>query len=354
MVLSKCPGCGASVATPPPGLQRITVPCQYCHTAINIDPIAPPQQRAPIQISISPDVLDHNRVFANQMRARAMEQSAAAVRTNSRLGCIITAVCLLPALIPLIFVFGGSFKNLKMRFQSNPFPLVCDVNEELTIDGKKATGKEPLIVARANCKLHIKNSKLSGPWIVKAEANAEIEIVDSTLEGTQGVIDAGQNGHMNISNSTLSCKNAPAIVGDANPVLNLSSDSKIKSDDDAVQFEANAEVSVDKSTIESSDAIALAGGVNLKLKVIDGGKIKGKTYGVKAKSNPVITVNGSTVESHGTAIFGDSSTEITAKNGTIKGKKFAFDLGSGAHVELHKSDVSGERHMDTGGTVDED
>jgi hypothetical protein len=340
MGANKCPGCGAKIDLPLPGPQATVFTCQYCEHRIPIPAayVPPVQPYQPAQIQI------HMPSF-----------NANAYRGASRVGAWIAILSVLPFLIIPIAIFGaqgGGCTNLKIRFSSNPFPLVCGINEHLTIDGKTSEAKDTLIVMRVNCKIEIKNSKLKGPWIIKGEGNNEITLINSTLEGTKGVIDGGDNVTINLDHSTLTTKKGNAIVAEANPHLKIGNDSEIHSGGLAMEFGYNPEIEIDHSTIEGTEG-GLATKGNLKLKMLDGSSIKSDQVAIAGGDNPTITIQDKSKVSGQTGITAGYNPDVTVKDASVKGKDAAFDFNGNTKLKLRKAKIDGDQKLGSNSKVDE-
>jgi hypothetical protein len=335
---NKCPGCGAKIDLPLPGPTATVFACQYCHHRIPIPAayVPPVQPYQPAQIRI-------------QMPTYSAYSGA------SRAGTWIALLSILPVFIIPLVIFGtqgGGCTNLKIRFSSNPFPLVCGINEHLTIDGKTSEAKDTLVVMRVNCKLEIRNSKLKGPWIIKGDGNNEITLVNSTLEGTKGVIDGGDNVTINLDHSTLTSKKGSAIVAEANPHLKISNDSEIHSGTVAMDFGYNPEIELEHSNIEGTEG-ALATKGNLKLKMLDGATMKSEQVAIAGGDNPTITIQDKSKVTGATGIAAGYNPDVTIKDATVKGKEAAFDFTGNTKLKLRKAKIEGEQKLGSNSKVDE-
>ena len=334
---NKCPGCGAKIDLPLPGPTAIVFACQYCH------------HRIPIPAAYVPPVQPYRPA-----EIRIQVPTYTAYRGNSSAGWI-AILTMLPIFIIPIVIFGtqgGGCTNLKIKFSSNPFPLVCGINEHLTIDGKTSEVKDTLVVMKVNCHLEIKNSKLKGSWILKGEGNNEVTLVNSTLEGTKGVIDGGDNVIIHLDHSTLTSKKATAIVAEANPHVDLTNDSAIVGGELAMDLGYNPEITIDHSSIEGTEG-ALATKGNLKLKMLDTASVKSDGVAIAGGDNPVVTMEGKSKVTGATGITSGYNPDITIKDSSVKGKEAAFDLQGNAKVKLRKAKIDGEQKLGSNSKVDE-
>ena len=336
MGANKCPGCGAKIELPMPGPQAIVFTCQYCHYRIPIPAayVPPVQPYVPAQVHV--------------------QMPTYTAPYKGRSGAWIAILSLLPLLIPLVIfgTQGGGCTNLRARFSGNPFPLVCGINESLTIDGKTSESKDTLIVMRVNCKLEIRNSKLKGPWIIKAEGNGEITLINSTLEGSKGVIDGGNNVTINLDHSTLISKKGSAIVAEANPHLKITNDSEIHGGDLAMDLGYNPEITVEHSIIEGAGGGLVSAG-NLKLKLLDGSSVKSEQVAIAGGDNPIITIQDKSKVSGQTGITAGYNPDVTVKDSSVKGKEAAFDFTGNTKLKLRKAKIEGEQKLGSNSKVDE-
>ena len=335
---NKCPGCGAKIDLPLPGPQATVFACQYCHHRIPIPAayVPPVQPYRPAEIRIQMPTYVPTRAGGGGM-------------------AWIAILSILPVFVIPFLIFGsqgGGCTNLKIKFSSNPFPLVCGINEQLTIDGKTSDAKETLVIMRANCKLEIRNSKLKGPLILKGEGNNEVTLVNSTLEGTKGVIDGGENFTLHLDHSTVTTKKGTAIVADSNPHVDLTNDSAVVGAELGMDFGYNPEITVDHSSVEGAEgAIATKG--NLKMKMLDSASVKSDAVAIAGGDNPVVTIEGKSKVSGATGITGGFNPDVTVKDSSVKGKEAAFDFQGNTKLKLRKAKIDGEQKLGSNSKVDE-
>src|SRR5262249_18367833 len=107
---------------------------------------------------------------------------------------------LLPVLLPISIVFGPMIARHFKKYATS-FPAECGVNDELEIVGKTFNGTGTLISGETNCKITIRDSRLTGDVVVKTTGNATITIQNSTLEGRDAALELGTNDKVRISNN---------------------------------------------------------------------------------------------------------------------------------------------------------
>jgi hypothetical protein len=259
---------------------------------------------------------------------------------------IIVLTGILPAFIPL-FIFIGPllWKTYSTHFGS--MPTTCAMNDELEIVGKEFSGSGTVVVAELNCKLKIRDSKLSGDVVLESKGNLELTIENSTLEGRDVALKLENNSNVSIAGGSVVRSPETAVAGTTNVEIKVDAASieggshgvdlgvngkvtlvhkaKVTSAGPAITGEMNLEASFDDSSVDSKD-IAIGGGANTKLKLTRGSKVHGARMAIRAAANTRLALESSTVTSEGTALCAGYNTEITGSHATLSGAVEALRL----------------------------
>jgi hypothetical protein len=250
---------------------------------------------------------------------------------------ILTGV--LPAFIP-VFIFVGPMLFKFAANRSGSMPTTCNMNETLEIENQTFSGSGTLIEAGLNCKLKIKNSKLSGDIVVDSKGNLDLTVENSTLEGKDVALKLDFNAKVNLTKGSVLKSPELAVAGATNTEIRLdgssieagshgvelgvngkvwlSRKSKATSDGSTIHGETNLEVTVDDSEIDSKD-VAIAGNLNTKFKFVRGAKVHGARTAVRTAGNMRMTLENATVASEGTAICSAYNADIVASRSIISG-----------------------------------
>ncbi|MBI5533359.1 MAG: hypothetical protein HY898_11620 [Deltaproteobacteria bacterium] len=394
--LRGCPQCSAPMTAPPASAQPQVINCTFCGAKVTIDPEGPPMQMPmtpgpfgapapygppgpsggppgqfggppgqfggppgqfggpPGQFGGPPAPYGPPVPYGPPMPfvpppmiVRRGNRSPAAV------ALIVPFVILIGTAVPMFFAFAPhGFSGIMRSMSSNPFPLTCELNETIELDGKTSDIKETLIVAKSNCKIKLKNCKLKGPTIIKGEHNVEIELDKSTLESTQDAIVSGYNSRIQINASTLKA-GGTAIRADANPKIGVKGKSSITGKSLGLELGDNPELDLEGSTIDGTP-LGINAASNAKIRIVEGSVVKGSSTGIRTVFNGEISVlSNSRVESPGTAVAGGTNTKLIVRNGTLQGGKFAWDLETNGKVTLSGAKANGQRKLGINGSVDE-
>jgi hypothetical protein len=297
LTAEQCPQCSAPLSVGP---NDTDVKCHYCGNSIRIERAKPPTE-----IGQAPSF---HTLYVDPNVGRGI----------SHLVWLGVAV---PVLVPLFVTLGPFVARHLKSIGGTSFPTTCGLNEELDISGTTFSGSGTLINAELNCKVNIKNSRLTGDVVVKSSINATITLENSTIEGRQTALELGTNGHVRaVGNSSIKSAGGNGIEGGVNLEITLE-DSKIETGRVAVHGDVNTSVSALRAEIAGQDA-ALELGNNGKLKLAQ------------------TTVRG------GTAVTGAYNLEINADRATFRGEqKWAIHGGNNAKVRLrNKSALFAKRN----------
>src|SRR5204863_7774072 len=115
---------------------------------------------------------------------------------------IIVLTAVVPAFIPVL-IFAGPLLTKMYSSRFGSIPTVCAMNEELEVNGQTYSGSGTLIVAELNCKLTIRDSKLTGDVVVESKGNLELTVENSTLEGKDVGLKLDVNAKVNLTKGTV-------------------------------------------------------------------------------------------------------------------------------------------------------
>jgi hypothetical protein len=351
-----CPQCSAPLKIGPTDTD---VKCQYCGNSIRIERAKPP----PVQMPSA------HTVYVDPAAGRAVSR-------------IIWLSVAIPMLVPLAVTFGPWIARRLKSAGGVSFPVTCALNDELEISDVTFRGTGTLINAELNCKLTIKNSRLTGDVVVKSGGSATITIEGSTLEGTHTALELGINDHVRASkNSALKSADA-AIEGGLNLDLTLE-DTKIEGGPAAVRgslntqvtatraeivgrdaaFEVgnngklklsqvtaraatavtagfNLELSADRSTLRGETKGAIHGENNTKVKLRNKTSVFAKRVGVEGTNALEIGIDDSTIEAGETAIRGRSNAKVAlSKQARVKGATIAISVDDNLDLTADESTV---------------
>lgn len=176
-----CPQCGAPIQGPATGP---IYTCPFCkHTSKSQAPVAPQfviiQQPAPSQAPPQHHYYSH----------------APAPRVR---------MPVLPFLMPLVIValvMGITFREQLMNLTGiggwdGSEPLVCDGNDEITVNGVTAKFTQgAAVVVRGNCRVQLRNCTIQSPVAIDASGNGGVTVLNGSVTGE---IDASGNGHVDM------------------------------------------------------------------------------------------------------------------------------------------------------------
>jgi hypothetical protein len=277
---------------------------------------------------------------------------------------------ILPAFIPIFIFAGRPLLNVLTKHHAT-FPMTCALNEELEIEDKTFSGSGTLITTQINCKLTIKNSKLTGDVAIESKGNTEVTIENSTIEGKDVGLKLDNNTKVSLTKGSVLKSPQLAAIGSTNVELKLdassieagsegvelgvngkvwlSRKSKATADGAAIKGESNLEVTVDDSSIDSKD-VAIVGNSNTKLKLTRGAKVQGARTAIRGGHNMKLTLDNATVVSEGTAICSGYNTEVNAARSIIQGGVEAFRLQrKPSELELRDTSVKGIQNFEAPG-----
>jgi hypothetical protein len=198
------------------------------------------------------------------------------------IGIILPFILLLAFGVPALIAAGhGSLGGLFRRFQADPFPITCGLNETIELDGKTSNRTDTLIDASQNCKVKILNSKLKGATIIRAQHNAEITIDKSNLESSGDAIDTGFNAKIRLDNASVIKAGGTGIRAGANGDVQVRGGSRIESQGIAVHIDANPVLTVQNSTIQGKVAFDFE--ANAKVRLINSKVIGARKLGINGR-----------------------------------------------------------------------
>ena len=275
--LVRCPGCGAPLKAPPDSTVHHLVTCSFCNAQVEVEPdhgpAHPSAQYGSPQPFGAPSPYGPTAPFAPRTPQR--------LRFNP-IGIILPVVFLGVFAVPaLIAGSHGGLGGLIRKFQSDPFPITCALNETIELDGKTSTRTDTLIDASQNCKIKISNCKLKGATIIRAQHNAEISIDKSNLESTGDGIETGFNAKIQLDNASVIKAAGTGIHAGANGNVQVRSASRIESQGVAVHIDANPVLTVQNSTLQGKVAFDLD--VNAKVRLVNSKVIGARKMGINGR-----------------------------------------------------------------------
>lgn len=306
VVAAKCPVCGASISVPPAQTQ---IACRYCGKVLHIECGPKPPVSAFGAHARGPQV---PTIYVDPK---------AAARAGRTLTFVILGVTLVPVAVTFLFALGPMLGK-KVGSSIRPFPAVCAVNEELELSGDyQGKGEAPLVVAATNCKIRIKDAKLSGPLLVGGDgANVELALENVSFEGENGVLELGDNAKLKMKNA------------------------KLTADADVIQAGTNFEVRADDSVIDARSRSGIVARHNLKLQ----GRnltVRGNEVGITGDSNATIELKGeSRIESERAAVKGGSNLKLDLNGATIKGGEDGIRAEHNLEAKLIGATIAGPEH----------
>jgi len=354
-VLVECSNCAAPLDVKQ---GAASAKCRYCgrnnvlQQARQLAVVTPPQWQPP-------------RVWVPPAHAVAPSDVQLKYHTRS-VGCAVMLPILLTLVVPLIAAFfatGGS-GWLKVKMWDGKSTLVCELNEELTIEGVKANVKSgPVIDAHTNCKLKIIDSTLKGEVGITAGVNADVELVNSTIKADTAAFESGGNAKLTVRGGKLRGKEVALRLG-GNDQVSLTKTS-LEGEDAAIDNARNTTLKLKHAKLKSGDVGVGAGyGLNVQMRdssVVAAGvafdvgsnarlSIKGKSSvtggagAIRAKTHAYIELDGATVASDKTAIDVGSSSELRCRQSVIRG---AQSLVTHMHGKFAIGDcqLEGERKL---------
>jgi LSD1 subclass zinc finger protein len=311
----KCPSCGAPL---PVDKGATSVKCPYCGTTVEVQwtrVAPPPNPSRPPTVYVSPGL------------PRAAVVAIA-----------LTAV--VPVGISLLTFFGSAITN---AVTNATFPLQCGNNEALEVVGKTFSGQGTLITAGLNCKLHIKNCRLSSDVVVLGKLNVNVTIENSTLEGKDAAIWLDTNGEVHASNGTVLRGTNAAVRGGVNTKLEFE-DTRLEGGDTGITGDVNTEVHGTRTSISGHDAAIL---LQTNGHVFGSSlTVAGQIVGVEGGTNLEIALEASTVrgEETGVKAEGNLHARLTKKS-NVAGKIAGIDAGNNLELSVDDSVVESD---DTG------
>jgi hypothetical protein len=274
--------------------------CRFCQA-----PLPPPQQVAPFGGVNNFGAPGPINVVVGDGRAAA------------RGGAVLLIFILASVFIPLIIAFGAAFGGGCLHM-IHPYPIACDVNEDISISGDY-TGTTPVVKEiGANCKITIKNAHIKAPAFATIDtSNAEITFENVTMETTGDAMFAeGNNTHFIIKGSTLTAANAMFEGG------------------------SNVDIKLENSTLKSTNGVVMKPGSNAALHFSNSKAIGKKAIDADSNMNLVLDGNSELTGTDGIAIKAGSSAKIDVTTGKITGGMTAdssFSIkGSGLTVTSAK------------------
>jgi DNA-directed RNA polymerase subunit RPC12/RpoP len=341
---AQCTNCGAPLEVPKKATE---VACAYCGTKIRVERAqsAPPAHEAkPHTVYVKPGLPSFVIWFI-----------------------VLTSV--VPVIVPIALVVGPLlFGVVQTHVTGVTLPATCPPNGELELVGANYSGDGTVVTAEVNCKLRIKDSKLSGDVAVDAKANVEVTVENSTLEGKDVAIKLDVNSKANVTKGSVVKSPEVAVSGGTNAELSvdasrveggsravettvngkvrLGHEAVVESAEKAIVAELNLEITVDDSSVHGKDA-AIDSGLNTKLKAVRQGRIAGDKVGVRASHNLKATLENAVVESLGPAICAGYNAELEATRSTIAGGGDALRFARKPEdLELSESQVRGAQNFD--------
>lgn len=310
----ECPSCGAPL---PVNRGATSVKCQYCGAAVEVERTRapPPEDPArPPTVYVSPG-LPRAAVIAIVMTA------------------------LLPIGITTLTMFGSTITGA-ITSHTITFPMTCGNNDDVQIVGRTYAGSGTLITAGLNCKLHIKDSKLSGDVVVVGKQSNDITIENSTLEGKDAAIRLEMNGHVHATNGSVLRGTNAAIGGGINTTIELE-DGRVEGGDDGITGDLNTEIHATRTTISGHDAaIALENNGHVFGDVLT---LTGNVIGIEAETNLEVAVEQSTITGGETGVKGAANLHARlSKKSRITGKTVGIDAGNNLELTLDDSVVDSD------------
>jgi hypothetical protein len=326
---ARCPSCGANIQVPP---HAHSIQCRYCSNVITVQHQKAPQMQMP--------GIPSTTLYIDP------EEIARAGRSIARFVMLIVGLTVvLPIVIGLV-AWGGSRMKSKMK----PFPVECAYGETVELSGDW-TGTGPVIAkAEHGCKIHIKQSKLKAPSLMKANvSNVEITLENVTVETTEAVVQGESNLKLHLVGTTLVSSGDVAVKAGANTELDASA-SKITGKKAALDLGPNAKIALKNGTdLVATDGVALKTTSSLVLD-LEGGKLDGSESALVATSGAKITgKNVIFTAKAGETMHLTSSTTLDLTDGAITSSADSAIQSDGGELTLAGTKVQGVPNAINGG-----